>query len=441
MTMKQLRQWGAGNIVILGNAASLFSTTAVNSGLGFAYWWAAARLYTPEEVGLASAAVSAMMLLGNIGIFGLGTVLISEIPKRKPGTGSLIITSMLVTMILSTVLGVLFALGASQTSGNLEPLGASFYGLSLFAGGVSLTAATMIIDQAMVGFLRSSLQLWRNTIFAASKLGLLVLAGVLFASSDGLTIYATWALGNLLSILIIAFYLVRRGTSILHMPRLRKMRALGVDALLHHLLNLALQAPILLLPVMVAVLVSAEATAAFYAAWMVANFVLMVPTSLTIVLHAVGSGEPALLAQKMRLTMGLSLLAGVGATVFVFIFADFIMRLFDPIYAELASWSLRILVLTTLPFTFKIHHVTIHRVENRIGREAALMTLGGLLEVAFAWAGAIWNGLTGLSLGLLLALIVQAALTMPEIYRRSRHRPAPDDRVSDSYEQSVAHTS
>ncbi|MFN2199238.1 MAG: hypothetical protein ACK2UW_24180, partial [Anaerolineales bacterium] len=55
------------NRVILSNAGTLVGTQAVTSGLGFIYWWVAARLFAVDAVGFASAAISAMMLLGNLG--------------------------------------------------------------------------------------------------------------------------------------------------------------------------------------------------------------------------------------------------------------------------------------------------------------------------------------------------------------------------------------
>ena len=65
------------------NAGSLIGTTAVTSGLGFAFWWLAARMFSTEAVGLASAIISTMTLLGSASILGLGTLLIAELPKQR----------------------------------------------------------------------------------------------------------------------------------------------------------------------------------------------------------------------------------------------------------------------------------------------------------------------------------------------------------------------
>src|SRR5438477_1906238 len=97
---------------MLNNAVSLAGTTAVTSGLGFVYWWFAARHFPAEVVGLASALVSAMMLLGNLCILGLGTLLISELSRQPGREASLISGALLLVGGVGGCIGLLFAVVA-----------------------------------------------------------------------------------------------------------------------------------------------------------------------------------------------------------------------------------------------------------------------------------------------------------------------------------------
>ena len=72
---------------LLSNASTLAATTCVTSVLGFAYWAIAARLFSQQAVGYSAAAISAMTLLGTIGMLGMGTLLIGELPRRKDRAG------------------------------------------------------------------------------------------------------------------------------------------------------------------------------------------------------------------------------------------------------------------------------------------------------------------------------------------------------------------
>jgi hypothetical protein len=55
------------DLILIINSSSLVGATFISSGLGFFFWWLAARRFSPEAVGLASAAISAMTLLATIG--------------------------------------------------------------------------------------------------------------------------------------------------------------------------------------------------------------------------------------------------------------------------------------------------------------------------------------------------------------------------------------
>lgn len=410
-------RWFATNRVIVANAASLISTTGVTSALGFFYWWLAARLFPPAAVGLASAAISAMMLLGSVGVLGSGTLLIGELPRQPGKAGSLITTSLLVAGFASGGLGILFAIAAPRLSAELEPLAQGIESIALFALGVTLTGVTRVLDQALIGLLRGRLQLWRNALFAVVKLIALWVAGIWFANKLGLTIYATWVVGSLVSLAVLVGTITLDGVRIAYRPQWGLIRGLGRAALGHHGLNLALEAVGWTLPIMVTALLSAKANASFYAAWMIASLVFTVPSALTTVLYAVGAAEPAALARKIRLTLKLSLLAGVLGSSVVLISAYQVLRLFGSVYAEQAEWSLRILALGVFPMIIKAHYVAISRVHNRIAEAAVLMTVGSSLELLFAALGAGIGGLSGLSVGLVAALCVEATFTAPNVYR------------------------
>jgi hypothetical protein len=81
----------------------------------------------------------------------------------------------------------------------------------------------------------------------------------------------------------------------------------------HHALNMAVQAPSLALPIVVATALSTVAAGYFYVAWMVAGFIAVAAPALGLTLYAVGSRSPARLANSIRLTLALSfLITGLG---------------------------------------------------------------------------------------------------------------------------------
>jgi O-antigen/teichoic acid export membrane protein len=411
---------------LIANASALIGTTLVTSGLGYLYWSVAARHFSPAEVGLAAAAVSSMALLGTIAVLGLGTLLIGELPRHAGGERGLILAALLVSGLTGTALGGAFALVASNLSPDLAVLDDGPHTLALFAIGVGLTAATLVLDQALVSLLRGGLQLYRNTVFALVKLTVLIALGLWLTEHRELSIYATWVLGIVVSLVALGCVgSLRHQLGGSWHPGWSLLRELRGPAMAHHAFNMSLQAPSLALPILVATLLSTTVTAYFYAAWMVANFAFVTSIALTTTLYAIGAREPARLAQKVRLVLVLSLLAGLGANAALLLGGDLVLGFFGSSYAEEASQTLTILSLGAFPTIVKNLYVAIYRVHGRVERATPLLFSGGVLQLTCAAVGAIADGLIGLSTGWLTAVCIESIVMLAPVYRAAR----PTDRA------------
>ncbi|HEU5230723.1 MAG TPA: hypothetical protein VFU49_23070 [Ktedonobacteraceae bacterium] len=418
----KLFQWVKTNSIMLFNTSSLATTSLVTSVLGFAYWWLAAQRFPPTAVGLASAAISAMTLIGTVCILGMGTLLIGELPRQQGKELSLISAALILVGGVAGFAGVLFAAVAPLISPNFMPLRSDPINFALFAIGVSMTAASLVFDQALVGLLRSDLQLWRNTLFSVTKLAALLVGATMLFYPLGMAIYATWTFGNILSLaLLISFVVCRRKwQGNFFQPEWSLMRQLRATATEHHLLNMVLQAPMLMMPVLVTVLLSSTANAWFYISWMVAGIGTLVPYALTTALYATNAARPEALAHKIRMTLLLAvMLCGLISAVLLF-GSQQILGLFGHTYAEQSMWSMRILALGVFPRIIKDHYVAINRIHRRMAHAIIPMLIGGLLELSMAALGSHFGGLLGLSVGYVLALCAEAIYGARTVYRAVR---------------------
>jgi len=423
---------------MLANAISLLATTVVTSGLGYAYWVLAAKLFPAEAVGFAAAAISAMTLLGTLGMMGLGTLLIGEL-RESPGRElSLIVTGVMVAGVVGGTLGGAFALLVHIVSGDLAPLGASLGAVLLFGLGVGLTSFGQVLDFAVIGLLRGSWQLGRNTVFSVTKLVALLVLGIGAFSTNGLGLYSSWVMGSLMSLIAMcALARGSRGVPGVWTPEWGLLRKLGRAALGHHALNIALMSPYQLLPLLVAVLLSTTQTAYFYMAFMLASLIFALPGHLATALYASGGRSPHELARRLRLSLALGTGASLAANAILFFGADWILGIFGPAYVSEASATLRLLALAGLPLIVKDHYVALLRLSRRAGQAAVAVAAGGILELAMGSAGALLGGLTGLSLGWLVAGCVEAVLMAPIIYRAALP-PGSDDVPSIRREEMVS---
>jgi O-antigen/teichoic acid export membrane protein len=403
---------------IFRNAVALVGTQGVTSVLGFAYWWLAARLFSASAVGVASATVSAMLLIGTFGMLGLGALLIGHLPRNRTRAPQLVTTSVLIAGAAAALLGVLFALASPLISHEIASMATRFDHLLIFALGAALTAMSLVLDQAAVGVMRTSLQFWRNTIFSVIKLAALAAAGFWLARTAGFSIFVTWVVGVGVSLVAVIAIEARQGKlNSTYRPRLGALSGLRREALQHHGLNLILLGPGLFLPLIVTALLSAEMNAYFYTAWMLNGFVNVVPVALTTVLYAAVSESPATLPQRLKLTLGASLAYGIAAIAVVAVAGSWLLGLFGPNYAAEATTALTILTFSVIPLVISEHYVALARIDRRPQRAALPLGLSNLLKLALAAIGAKLGGLTGLSIGILIASAAVSLYLLPSLLR------------------------
>lgn len=438
-----MREWirhRAGLALTIGlNSASLVGTTAVTSLLGAAYWWLAARRFSPASVGVAGAAVSAMTLIGVIATVGLTTALIPELGTGGRGRRTPLITAALaVVTALGLVLGIVWQLVAGRVSPDLTLSGSGPLTALLFAVGVGLTALTLVLDQALVGVLRSELQLVRNTAFAAAKLVALAVVALLPEGRHSATlIYATWCGGQVISLAVLVPMALRiAGRRALAPPRLRALRGLRRVAIAHHLFNLLLSAPSWILPLIATAAVSATANAYFYTAWTMAGLVYAGPLALTMVLFALGR-RPGGARGPLVLTLALSTAWGAASLAGCALLAFRVLELYGATYAANSTPVLFILCLAVFPQVVKCHYIALIRLRGRLGSAILVFTGFGALELGLAVAGALRHGVQGLAVGWVIAVCVEAVAVLPVLVRALRSPAGPEDRAEEETAEPV----
>jgi O-antigen/teichoic acid export membrane protein len=404
---------------ILWSSAFVVATTIATSALGFAYWWLAARRFSPHEVGLAATAVSAMTLLALIGMLGLGTILISEVHGRAERALAYVTTGMLLSLGAGIFIGALAVFGGTFVSEDLATFGRDTVGALLFPAGVGLSSAGFVADQALIGLLRSGTQFVRNGVFAAAKLAILGLVAILPASGEGhIAIFGTWVAGLIISLLVVGLIALRAEPRLSrYRPDMEILRHLGGRMVPHHTLNLAFQAPSLALTVIVTTVLGATAAGYFYVAFMISGFISIAGPALGIALFAVGARSPERLAHSMRLTLAVSFVVTAAGVLIVLIAARWLLGVFGANYADEGTTALIVLSLATLPGIIKSHFVQVQRVSSRIGRAAVIAIVGATFELVAATVGAARGGLSGLTEGFAAAILIEGVLMAPSVLR------------------------
>ncbi|MER8974387.1 MULTISPECIES: hypothetical protein [unclassified Mesorhizobium] len=392
---------------LVTNSGALAIGTIAMAGLGFVYWWLAARLFPPEVIGNAAALLSVMGFVGLLGEAGLGTLLIGELVRHPGRERGLVAAAACVGVALAVGLALLFVLGEASRNSSTRPIHGWFEGAA-FVLGCALTVLSFVGDQAFLGSLRSTGRMIRQVLFSTFKLMLIGGAAAAGYASNA-TILMTWVAGLLAS--WIGVDLLTRGGArrLVAAPDFQLLHALRRKVFDHYALDVTVQAPSVIMPYLVLVLLSPSINAAFVSLWMLVSVASLMPATMTTVLFPVIRASPKQFRHNIIVSLTTSLLFSLVCAAFVFTYSQEILALFNPAYPKIASSSLRFLGFSLLGSTLKFHACTLARLSGKMRKASRWFTLGGLMELCFAVAGAKLHGLQGLVLGWTLAISIEGA--------------------------------
>jgi O-antigen/teichoic acid export membrane protein len=406
-----------GSDGLLGMTSSLIASQVLTSGLGLAFWIAAARTLSATDVGKLAAATSAMNLIATFAPLGVGTMLIAELQRTTEAErGAMFSTGMLTAACGGAILGLVFVVAVSSHSTSLAYLDTDVTTAVVFIVGTAATSVAAAFVLAVLGFRRGRAQLLQNVLASGLRLPVFLGLSSLGLRAPGFALFA-WVV-TLVASLLMAIPLLPRGTatfaSVGAQTRRRLIQRHWRQSWDHHRINLALTAPTLLLPLIAAFLLTPAQVADFSVANLIVGALLAVPYFLSVGLFAAGAADLPHLRARVRQTLPLGL--GVGALIAagLQVVASLVLEVFGASYATGGAFALRIMALAALPMVIKDHYVAIRRSQSRVGGAASATLVGAAAEIGAAFIGCRFWGIDGLCIGWVAALIGEAvALGIP----------------------------
>jgi len=407
---------------LLRNAASLVSTTVVTSGLGFVFWVVAARLFPASAVGGGAAGLAAMNVIAPFTVLGFSTTLMAQLPTMRDRRAQLVSSAALVCGLAGGLVAFVCTLVLPASFLGITEVGQQAWATALFAAGVAAQSIGNMLDAALLSVLGGGIQLSRNIIHSVVKLALLVAFALTLSWVGALSIYASWFVANVVSIVAVGIWLLyKQRVSIRQvLPNFSVLRGLHFEAARHHALNLSLQVPFFAMPIVANATLGSEQAGYLYAVWSLAGFVFVLPLALSSALFASGARDSSTILQEFAVTMRYSMLACLAANILILPFGGLVLRLFGRAYADNGRVALIILCLGGFGVVIRDHHVAMARILGTVGREAMLISGLSVLELAGATVGAKTAGLTGLTVGWVAAIAVEVVILGPMVWRAYR---------------------
>ncbi|POH32183.1 hypothetical protein ATY30_12415 [Sinorhizobium americanum] len=384
---------------LIWNGYALIASAGLTSALGLAFWGLAARLYSPEQVGIGAALISTMLTLGNISQLNLGNFLNRYLPPAGQNALGLILAAYALAGGGAAIFSTLIILFISHLVSELgflrdEPL--------LMAAFVVATVAWTLFalqDSVLAGLRRSTVVPVENAVFSAAKL--LLLALLSGSSLLGSGLYAAWVLPlplllALTNWLIFFRFLPQHNAETCAPDRRALIRYFGWD----YAGTLTSMTAIGVAPLIILHYGGPGELAVYYISWEVAYGLYLVSRSMGVSLLAEAAFERSRLHQlavDALIYATVPLLAGVALLLLA---APLLLSLLGAQYAGASSLLLQLLALSCLPWSLVTLMLAVARATGRtevvataqvvtlaivLGLGTPLVIAAGAVGMAAAW--------------------------------------------------------
>ncbi|MGH3587859.1 MAG: lipopolysaccharide biosynthesis protein [Pseudonocardia sp.] len=329
---------------------ALVLSSAVASGIGMLFWVLAARMFDPGIVGVSTAAISAVTMLASASHLNLGNALLRFVPVARH-RGAVIAGCFAVGIGVGTVVGLVFAIGATLWAPDLVEAFGHPGLIALFVVGVPIWTVFVLQDSALTSIRRAKLVLVENVVFAVLKIALLVVAAW-WGLTSGIVLGTIAA--TALVVLMVTVWLVRAlrtppaasSTAISTVTARDLAGFVGVD----YAGNVAWQAAVFGIPLIVIALTDPDGAAVYGMAWQITYALYLVVTGMgkSMVAHA-ATGDSATIERARRGMDRKAMTLILPAAIVVALGAPLILSVFGRTYAETGTLVLALLALSAIP--------------------------------------------------------------------------------------------
>lgn len=378
------------------NSFFMAFTSVFNAGCGFFFWMIAAKLYTVEEVGLATALISSLGLVILFSRLGFDFSIIRFFPSNDKA--KVFGTSLVITTIASLMVSSVFILQVEFISPSLAFLKEPLYAFAFVFIAVANSIAA-ITGNAFVADRKADLYLFQN-IFMALRIPLLI--PLAFLGTFG--IFGSLGISFLVASFFAQIVLRRRIGVILSILDVDFVRESLRFSSWNYVSNILSIAPTLILPLMVLKMLGEAEAAKYFIAFTIANIVLIIPQSLGTSLFVEGSHGEGL--KKNVIKSGVACLVLIlPAVLLILVFGDRFLELIKEEYLE-AFDLLRVLAISSFLVAVYSFFIPIQNINMQVEKIFKLNVIRSVLLLGLSYILIYKYGVLGVGYGWIITYSV-----------------------------------
>ncbi len=399
------------------NALYIWLNNIILALTGFLFWIFAARGFSTEHMGLATAIVSALILINRLCYLGLGISIVRFLPESKDGGIKLINFSVLVAGASALVASIIFLAGIHIWSPALQFLRAEPLCIVLFVAFAVALSVSAIQDQTLVGLRKPKYMLIKNGVLGAVRITLI---RILISLQQPFTIVSAHLAPVFLGVALMTGWFLRRAMPSYRLSLPRKFSlppGFRSFTFTNHTLFLLLYAPASLFPIILLNTVGTDASAYFFVAWSTTVPLMSVGLALAMSLLSEGSANTVSLHSNLkRALIGGGVVVGIGVAVFTAL-PELPLSLFGKAYVMEAVQPLRILAIATVFSLFTNIYIAVAQIKKQLRELLIIAAIIFSISCVSGYFLSLRMGALGPAIGWLLSQIVSAAYSGIRLYK------------------------
>lgn len=312
------------------NSMYLMASTAIMAFFGFFFWIINARLFKPEQVGIATALISVVSLISSFSLLGLNNGIIRYLPTSARKNQK-INTAFTLVALASAFLALIYLICINLFSPKLLFIRENIFFAALFVLFIVFSSLNIISENVFIAYRSSKYVLIKNLIWSLIKLILPFALVVLGAFGIFMAVGIASAVSFLLCLLLLAAkfnYLIKPMINIDVVRRMFKF-SLG-----NYVAGFIGGLPVMVLPIIILNNLGAKFSAYFYMDMMIANFLYIIPLAVSQSLFAEGSYSENELKNHLKKAIKIISLILLPAIIITLIFGKYILLAFGKQYSS-----------------------------------------------------------------------------------------------------------
>jgi O-antigen/teichoic acid export membrane protein len=351
------------------------------SVLGFGFWAICTRLYSPEQIGIATALLAGLNLVTSLSLLGFEISLIRILPTH-PKKSELFNTYLTITGVIGLFLAVLFLVAQPFIASELSILHSQVLIGVLFVVFTLVSISSYLVESALIAYTQAKYVFYKSVIFGLLKLPLPFV--FLFLGAFG--VYSAWMVSLLAAVGYSMWVLQKRFDHRL-LLRINPSHLKGTMrySFFNYIAAFIEGAPIMVLPLLITAVMGPTQNAYYYMTMTIANVLFMIPISAAQSLFAEGAQATADTKAKLRRAITFMSALLVPAIAATFLLGPWVLGIFGKDYADNGAMPLNIFALSAIPMAISTVCRTLLKLKFKSGLIVAVDCIGAAVIIGFAF--------------------------------------------------------